>query len=165
METTRTYDAQPSSLATTLDRIQHFLQRLEQRVDHVAEQSEGISPAVLATTQPSYDFRSHPESPSMAQATDSKLELSSGTLHFNSVEIPDPPYFSLGVDLARLDRIWDDSSPSWDNSSPLEIRGRSIALIHWPKVYQYRGDQRWTAIKQRWSTWKVRYGSSPCHVT
>ncbi|KZT08471.1 uncharacterized protein LAESUDRAFT_649040 [Laetiporus sulphureus 93-53] len=65
------------------------------------------------------------------------IELASGALEFDSSEVPDPPAISFTNDLDRLDCIWDDSSPSWDNSSPLLLRDRSIALIHWLKLYQY----------------------------
>ncbi|KZT03853.1 uncharacterized protein LAESUDRAFT_659101 [Laetiporus sulphureus 93-53] len=95
--------------------------------------------------------------------TDSSIELGSGVLHFDSKEIPDPPYISFAKDLDKLDRMWDDHSPSWDNSSPLILRETSIALIHWPKVYHYRQDKCWAGIKQHWSTWKVP--ASPFLVT
>jgi hypothetical protein len=84
------------------------------------------------------------------------LDLADGQLRYLPTEIPDPPALSFAHDLARLDRLWDDRSPQWDNTSPLYIQGKSIALVHWPTVYRHRGTKQWRGIKQRWFEWKVR---------
>jgi hypothetical protein len=85
------------------------------------------------------------------------LRLADVTIEYTAADIPDPPALSFVRDLAWLDRLWDDGSPQWDNSSPLCIRGQRIALIHWPAIYRYNGKKQWTGIKQRWFEWKVRY--------
>jgi hypothetical protein len=84
------------------------------------------------------------------------LHLADGVIQYLATEIPDPPALSFIHDLARLDRLWDDRSPQWDNTSPLHIQGRSIALVYWPDIYRYQGTRQWSGIKQRWFEWKVR---------
>ena len=84
------------------------------------------------------------------------LQIAEKQVHYSAADIPDPPALSFTQDLARLDRQWDDRSPQWDNTSPLCILNHPIALIYWPKVYQYRGNKQWTGVKQRWFEWKVR---------
>jgi hypothetical protein len=83
------------------------------------------------------------------------VRLSTGILHYDTSEIPEPPALSFGCDIAALDRMWDDASPQWDRSSPAMIRGTPIALIHFPVIYRYRGAKQWQGMKQRWYEWKV----------
>jgi len=91
------------------------------------------------------------------------LQLAHVSIDYTAADISDPPALSFVRDLAWLDRLWDDRSPQWDNSSPLRIRGQSIALIHWPAIYRYQGKNQWTGVKQRWFEWKVRaFPSSSC---
>ena len=86
-----------------------------------------------------------------------ELRLAQLTILCSATDIPDPPALSFARDIAWLDRIWDDRSHQWDNSSPLRIRGHSIALVYWPSVYRYQGTKQWAGIKQRWFEWKVRW--------
>jgi hypothetical protein len=83
------------------------------------------------------------------------LQIARECIQYAAADIPDPPAISFVHDLASLDRLWDDTSPQWNNASPLYIRGKSIALIYWPSVYRYRGTQQWSCIKQHWFEWKV----------
>jgi hypothetical protein len=93
------------------------------------------------------------------------LQTARCAINYFAADVPDPPALSFVRDLERLYRVWDDNYPQWDNSSPLHIRGNSIALVYWPKVYRYQGTRQWTGIKQRWFEWKVRTDFLPLFTT
>ena len=87
---------------------------------------------------------------------DSCIELPSGLLRFNAIDIPDPPPRDAPYDMVTLDRMWDGSPSSlWDPSLTISIRGVQIALVHWPDVFRYRRNVQWKGTKQRWYDWKV----------
>ena len=88
------------------------------------------------------------------------LQLAHDIITYSTNDIPDPPTLSFVCDLAKLDQLWDDKLPQWDNSSPLRIQGLSIAIIYWPQVYWYQGTRQWRGIKQQWFEWKVHSNHS-----
>jgi hypothetical protein len=113
-------------------------------------------------TEPFSSFKtggtSHLPRPSFTSQTRMySLRLADSIIRYCTADIPDPPALSFVRDLSLLDKMWDDRDPQWNNSSPLRICGRSIALVHWPIVYRYRGNTQWKGIKQRWFEWKVRF--------
>lgn len=79
------------------------------------------------------------------------------TLQYTVDEIPDPPTTTFtDLNFPRLNRMWDDApGSSWDNSSTLIIRGRSIAAKYWPEVYRYGKPRQWEGLKGKWGDWQV----------
>lgn len=79
-------------------------------------------------------------------------------LRFTEAQVPDPPALTFTSNIARLNRMWDDTSSHWGKESVLSILGHPIALVYWPQVYKYwKGDQ-WKGTKGKWFEWKVGYG-------
>ncbi|KAK6987429.1 hypothetical protein R3P38DRAFT_2499831, partial [Favolaschia claudopus] len=62
------------------------------------------------------------------------------------------PATSFAEDIHRLNQMWDDTSTHWKGDSVLKIKGRSIALIHWPTIFKMTG--LWSAHKSSWTDWK-----------
>lgn len=91
-----------------------------------------------------------------AQSQARNLPLRSTTLMFSDGDIPPPPMLSFPIDMARLNKMWDDyDARRWDNSSPLEILGVRIPVVYWPQLYRYRPTGHWGQMKQRWLDCKV----------
>jgi hypothetical protein len=134
-----------SHLISTTNSLTTTVRALQEQIPHVIPVQHSASHQNLGTTKEHFD---------------TSIQLASGELSFNTAEIPPPPACKL--DLVQLDRMWDDSfdSPQWDRKSALSIHDTPIAIIHWPTIYQYRGNKYWAGLKQRWYNWKVRW--SPC---
>ncbi|KAH9479417.1 hypothetical protein JR316_0008007 [Psilocybe cubensis] len=64
-----------------------------------------------------------------------------------------------GVEL-YLNRMWDDTSPFWDNNSALVIKGHPIPIVYWKQVYARSKTGswmpgQWKLIKGHWCQWKA----------
>jgi hypothetical protein len=77
------------------------------------------------------------------------------TITFTDSDIPDPRAHSFADDIPDLNRKWDDTSPYWDGTASLKIKGHPIALVYWPTVYSRHRPYQWTGIKQKWGEWQV----------
>ncbi|KAF9232473.1 hypothetical protein BU15DRAFT_54964 [Melanogaster broomeanus] len=83
------------------------------------------------------------------------LQLGDGTiLTFTMADVGDPSAVSFCRDIARLNAMWDDSSPDWQGDSVLVIKGHPIAIKHWPEVYRYAWNQQWQGTKHKWGCWR-----------
>ena len=82
-----------------------------------------------------------------------ELCLGDGTiLTLTRTEVPDPPAVSFATDIARLNRIWDDTSMYWTPAEcVLKIHNHPIALVHWPAIYSYGKKGQWRGTLNKWS--------------
>jgi hypothetical protein len=70
--------------------------------------------------------------------------------------IPDPPLVSYAKDIAKLNRVWDDTSPFWSAAEvPFQIQEVPVALVYWKDLYAYGKTGHWKGIKSKWADWKV----------
>lgn len=79
-------------------------------------------------------------------------------LTFEYANIIDPPQLTFASNISRLDRLWDDERPNWDQTDCGKvsiIRGATVALRYWPDVYKHKNDKRWHGAKTLWIEWKV----------
>jgi hypothetical protein len=85
------------------------------------------------------------------------LRLGDGTVvTFTNEDVPNPPAISFVEDIARLNRIWDDTSTFWNPADcVLCIRDYPIALIHWKAIYSYGKKGQWRGTRNKWADWQV----------
>ena len=96
----------PLDSATALEPI---LSSLHRAIDNLTELCFARS-----TCHSEQDLRvptDHPTSVLYPEPSES-IFLSGGLLRFNIGDIPDPPALTFVHDVAKLDRMWDDSAPS-----------------------------------------------------
>ena len=88
-----------------------------------------------------------------------EVRVSHGTvLKVSQSTIPDPPLVLYAKDIAKLNWVWDDSSPFWSPEEvPFQIEGIPVALVYWKELYAYGKTGHWKGTKSKWADWKVSY--------
>lgn len=88
-----------------------------------------------------------------------EITIQIGHDHFittRQINIPCPPRVSFSKDIEKLNRVWDDLSPSWNPAeSALIIDGKPVPVKYWRDVYMYRLPGQWKGLKSPWGEWKV----------
>ena len=80
--------------------------------------------------------------------------------------IPDPPLISYAKDVAKLNRVWDDTSPFWSPMEvPFQIQEVPVALMYWKDLYAYGKTGHWKGTKSKWADWKVLLAPFCGHAT
>jgi hypothetical protein len=113
--------------------------------------------AVNIACDSSVDDRLDDNDPMNKLSIRKELRLGDGTiLTLTKAEVPDPPAVSFATDIARLNRIWDDTSMYWTPAQcALQIHGHPIALVHWPAIYSYGKKGQWRGTLNKWTDWQV----------
>ena len=138
--------------------------------------SSGLLPPhpPLPLQPPSYP---HPSSPTLNMFTvaaddrrdDKEIEvrLSHTTvMKVGRSMIPDPPLISYAKDIAKLNRVWDDTSPFWSPTEvPFQIQEVPVALTYWKDLYAYGKTGHWKGTKSKWADWKVLLAPLCGHAT
>jgi hypothetical protein len=73
-----------------------------------------------------------------------------------NADVPNPSVVSFVEDIARLNRIWDDTSTFWTpGDCALRIHGHPITLVHWKAVYSYGKKGQCRGTRNKWADWQV----------
>ncbi|THV04501.1 hypothetical protein K435DRAFT_850767 [Dendrothele bispora CBS 962.96] len=119
-----------------------------------------LSSSPLPSSLSSSFVRSFPPSSlAVTQAAERKsrhLTLKTGiVIHYDTEDLPDPPYLSFHNDIPRLGRLWDESHPGFSQEPcHVQVNGVRVPLRLWDQIHTYTGGKTWTGIKGTWSNWK-----------